>query len=122
MKRYVRFFLLAGCIAGTSHPAAGTQEVTLSVRPSVAVEHGTAMLLVLVERNELNRVLQWEMDGPNYYRSSTRQLDGAASPRTWTFTVRDLPEGEYGIRATVRRSNDSQVYALGQIRVVPASR
>jgi hypothetical protein len=30
----------------------------------------------------MNRVLMWEIDGVNYYRSSTMQLDGASSPRS----------------------------------------
>jgi hypothetical protein len=48
-----------------------------------------------------NRVLLWEVDGPNYYRSSELQLDGAAAPRSYVFLVRDLPAGQFEIRATV---------------------
>src|SRR5262245_50037987 len=44
--------------------------VGLAVWPRVAYTHGYAQLRVQVERNEANRNLTWEVDGPNYYRSS----------------------------------------------------
>jgi hypothetical protein len=75
-------------------------------------------LKVLVARNDSNRGLIWEVDGPNYYRSSEMELDGAASPRSYFFTVRDLPAGEFEVRATVRRSDNSQAVDRSSIRVV----
>jgi hypothetical protein len=46
------------------------------------------------------------------------ELDGAASPRSYFFTVRDLPAGEFEVRATVRRSDNSQVVDRSSIKVV----
>ena len=82
------------------------------------VARGEAHLTIYVERNDQNRVLNWEVDSRNYYRSSTAQLDGAESPRSWVFSLKDLAPGTYQVRATVRRSNNSESVALTQMRVV----
>ena len=72
-------------------PLNADQPITVTVWPSVAVAHGNAQLKVFVERNDANRTLSWEVDGPDYYRSSTMQLEGASAPKSWFFFVRDLP-------------------------------
>jgi hypothetical protein len=92
--------------------------IQLTVYPTITVAHGDAQLKIFVERNDENRALNWEVDGPDYYRSSTAQLDGADAPRSWFFLVKDLPEGSYQVRATVRRSNNSESVALAQMTVI----
>jgi hypothetical protein len=94
------------------------QAISITVRPAVTTFKGTAQLKVIVARNESNRALIWEVDGPNYYRSSTMELDGAASPRSYFFLVRDLPAGEFEIRARVRRNDDSEKFDRGRLTVV----
>ena len=75
----------------------------------------------LVARNELNRVLVWEIDGPSYYRSSTTELDGASSPRSYFFMAHDLPAGLFDIRVTVKRNDNTEARDRGQIRVAGAA-
>jgi hypothetical protein len=87
--------------------ASALQPITVSVYPTVALTTGTAQVRVRVERNEMNRTLVWEIDGSDYYRSSSVQLDGASAPRNWLFILRNLPEGEYNLRATIIRNNNS---------------
>ena len=72
----------------------------------------------LVSRNERNRMLVWEVDGPNFYRSSSIALDGAASPRSYFFMVKDLPGGEFDVRATVKRNDSSASVDRSTIMVV----
>ena len=62
------------------------------------------MLKVLVSRNEKNRMLVWEVDGPNYYRSSSMTLDGAAAARSYFFMVKELP----GRRIRCARHGEAQ--------------
>jgi len=109
---FIGMFLLAA-------PLVAEEPITVSVWPAVAVARGTARLKVFVERNESNRMLSWEVDGPNYYRSSSEEIDGAAAPRTWMFEVHDLPEGEFAIRAMVKRNNNSVSSAQTKIIVMP---
>ena len=119
MNRYLRLGLLTVCMAGSSQTIAADTQVTIAVRPAVTVARGNAQLKILVERNDRNRLLTWEIDGPNYYRSSRMELEGAAAPRSWFFLVKDLREGEYDIRATVDRSDNSQTMAVSSIKVLP---
>ncbi len=95
----------------------GDSSIGLVVWPRIAYAHGYAQLRVQVERNDANRKLIWEIDGPDYYRSSTIQLDGASSPKNWFFLVQNLPEGDFMVRATVRRNNDTESMAQSMISV-----
>ena len=125
MRRDVKHLFAATALVGLflfSMPLVADEPITVSVYPAVAMARGTAQLRVFVERNDLNRMLTWEVDGPQYYRSSTEDLDGAAAPRSWFFEVRDLPEGEYEIRAMVKRNNNSVSSARTKITVLRGTR
>ena len=117
MKRYFGVALAAGVLAGSMQMSAD-EAISITVRPSVTSYRGNAQLKVLVSRNEKNRTLVWEVDGPNYYRSSSITLDGAASPRSYFFMVKELPAGEFDVRATVKRNDSSTAMDRSSIKVV----
>jgi hypothetical protein len=117
MKRSWALMFAAGVLGGAMQMSAD-EAISITVRPAVASYGGHARVKVLVARHESNRSLIWEMDGPNYYRSSAMDLDGASSPRTYFFLARDLPSGEFEIRATVRRTDNSVVMDRSTIKVI----
>jgi hypothetical protein len=117
MTRCFGLILSVGVLAGSLQMSAD-EAISITVRPAVTSYRGSAQLKVLVSRNERNRVLVWEVDGPGYYRSSSIALDGAASPRSYFFQVRELPAGEYEVRATVERNDRSAVTDRSSIMVV----
>ena len=117
MKRYLALAMSAGVLAGSVHTSAD-DAISITVRPAVASFRGNAQLRVLVSRNEKNRTLVWEVDGPNYYRSSSITLAGAAAARSYFFLVRDLPAGEFEVRATVERNDRSTVIDRSSIKVI----
>ena len=117
MKRTLGMAVAAGFLLGSMHLSAD-EAISITVRPAVATVNGNAQLKVLVARNDMNRSLTWEVDGPTYYRSSEIGLDGAASPRTSVFVMRALPAGEFEVRASVKRSDNSVAVDRGTIRVV----
>jgi hypothetical protein len=86
-------------MTGSSQMIAADAQVTIAVRPAVTVARGNAQLKILV--------------------SSRMELEGATAPRSSFFLVRDLPEGECDIRATVDRSDNSQTMAVSSITVLP---
>jgi hypothetical protein len=45
-------------------------------------------------------------------------MDGAAAPRSYFFLMRELPAGEFEIRATVTRNDQTKVMDRSTIRVV----
>jgi hypothetical protein len=117
MTRYFCLALAAAALAGSMQMNAD-EAVSITVRPTVAPYRGNARVKVLVARNDANRSLMWELDGPNYYRSSTMELDGASSPRTYFFMARELPAGDFEVRAIVRRNDSSVVMDRSTIKVV----
>ena len=117
MKGYFGIAVAAGILAGSMQMNAD-EAISITVRPAVTSYRGNAQLKVLVSRNEKNRTLVWEVDGPNYYRSSSIALDGAASPRSYFFMVRELPAGEFDVRATVKRNDSSTAVDRSSIKVV----
>jgi len=117
MRRLFGVALAAGILAGAIQSNAD-EAVSITVRPAVASYGGNAQLKVLVARDDKNRTLVWEVDGPNYYRSSALQLDGASAPRSYVFVVRDLPGGEFDVRATLKRMDSSTVVDRSSIKVV----
>ncbi len=105
--------------AGGSTSVSAREPITVSVWPAVTTARAAARLKIQVDRDDENRALIWVVDGPSYYRSSTQQIDGADAPRLWFVVVKDLPAGEFDVRAVVRRRNNSEVVALTKIVVLP---
>jgi hypothetical protein len=108
---------VAGVLVGSMQPS-GDQAISLTVRPTITTYRGNAQLKVLLSRDEKNRTLVWEVDGPSYYRSSSVELSGASAPRSYFFVARDLPAGEFEVRATVRRNDRSSARAVSTLTVI----
>ena len=104
-----RFLLAALVLSYGALVRAAAQPVTVSVYPVVTSVHAGTRVMVRVDSHEMNRTLVWEVDGPDYYRSSSIQLDGASAPRSFFFMLHNLPEGEYNVRVTIIRNNNSLV-------------
>lgn len=117
MRQYFNLGLVAALLAGSTQ-ASGDQTISMTVRPAIAPYRGNAQVKILITRDEKNRTLKWEVDGPNYYRSSSVELEGASAPRTYYFLARDLPAGDFEVRATVRRTDRSTSSAVGRLKVV----
>ena len=117
MKRYLPLAVVAGVLAGSMQMSAD-EAISITVRPAVTSYRGSAQLRVLVSRNEKNRMLVWEVDGPGFFRSSSTTLEGAAAARSYFFMVKDLPGGEFDVRATVKRNDNSAATDRSTIMVV----
>ena len=120
VRQAVALIALCGGL-GTPVFLAAKDPIAVSVWPANVITGGMARLKVIVERNDLNRAMTWEVDGPGYYRSSTKQLDGADAARNYMSEVRDLPQGEFDVRATVRRADKSESIATCRIIVVTSN-
>ena len=116
MTRHFSWILAALLLGGTAGSNAD-EAISVTVRPAITTAKSNAQVRVVLARNDQNRALIWEVDGPNYYRSSAMELDGASAARTYTFIVRDLPAGSYEVRARVRRKDDSVVISRTKILV-----
>ena len=83
--------------------AAGTKEVVeIRVRGRYFTEPATIRVTVAVEPDESNRSLLIAADGDRLFRSSEVSLDGDNGQRLHTVEFKNLPAGQYVLRAEVR--------------------
>ena len=118
MRIFIGSFVFFIALIAAAVVVQTVEPITVSIYPAVSSVRGSAHLKVFVERDQSNRALTWEIDGPEYYRSSSIPLDGAAAPRSWFFDIKNVPPGEFEVRATVKRNNDSESVALSKFTVL----
>jgi hypothetical protein len=75
----------------------------LAIRVSPAVSFAPANLVVrvMIESDQSNRAIEIIAESPEFYRSSSIELDGNRAPRTSLFEFRSLPSGTYEVTATL---------------------
>lgn len=74
---------------------------SIHVTPAVGFEGTDLRVLVRITPHADERTLSIVVEGPRYYASTERQLDGEASARAHLFSWRQLPTGDYRITATL---------------------
>jgi len=116
MKPGYVLLVAVGVVAGAMHLDA-EDAVSVTVRPAVTMQ-GSARLKALVARDERNRLLIWEVDGPGYYRASYIELEGAAAPRTYSLLVQGLPPGDFEVRAIVKRNDLTDALDVTNLKVI----
>jgi hypothetical protein len=92
--------LAALALLATSPLDAG-ERLAVRVAPAVAFAPATLVIDAIAERDPANRVLQIQVEGADYYRSSRLQLDGDQAPRTTTVRYDNIPGGTYEVRVTL---------------------
>lgn len=81
----------------------GAEEVVeLRMRGRYFTEPATVRITIAVAPDEANRMLVVEADGDKLYRSSEVALAGKNAERIHTVEFKNLPAGEYIVRAEVR--------------------
>lgn len=103
--RHVRYFVLAGASAAaivSSTIATAAQDVVeLRLRGRYFSEPATVHITVAVQPDAENRMLVIEADGERLFRSSEVALEGKSEQRLHTVEFKNLPAGQYVIRAEV---------------------
>ena len=77
------------------------EPVKIQVTGRYFAEPATVHITVAVEPNQQNRVLRVEADGDNFFRSADVTLAGENEPRYHTLWFKNLPAGDYVVRATL---------------------
>ncbi|HTV01235.1 MAG TPA: hypothetical protein VMF13_11880 [Luteitalea sp.] len=77
---------------------------SVSITPVVAFAGADMRVVVRVLPDAGNRRLQLSVDAPTFYASTERQLDGVDGARAHTFSLHELPAGEYQIVAVLEGS------------------
>ena len=71
----------------------------IHVSPTTARAPADLYIYVSVARRHENRLLRVTAESEEFFRSSEAQLDGEFSARVTVFRFRELPPGDYQVRA-----------------------
>lgn len=94
--------------------------VSVRVSPTVAREPARITVRVSVEPNADNRGLEVVAESATFFRSSYLQLDGERAARTSVFQYRDLPAGNYVVRAVLLdREGERDGIAVAKVTIGP---
>ncbi len=104
MRRAATLLLL---LLAAGSAAADTPPIRLQLSPKIGQAPQDVHVKVFVERSPANRWLTLAVDGPNYSRTTTWQLDGEASTRVFDVWRQGLPCGDYTVVAEVKRNDGS---------------
>jgi hypothetical protein len=78
--------------------AAGQSQLRISVYPSYTLAPANVRVQAVIEPARENRALEFVVESPQYYRSSTIELDGEQSARVHVVQFRALSGGTYEVR------------------------
>ena len=92
-------------------------QLSIRVSPRVAFSPANILVRTFVERDSDNREIQVVADSPNFFSSSSVQLDGDDAPRSKEFRFRDLPAGDYTI-VVVLIGQDGKQRAIASSTVI----
>ena len=87
-------------------PSHAADVVELRLNGRYFAEPATVHVTVTVEPDAQNRVLRIEADSDRMFRASDITLDGATEKRLHTVEFKNLPAGNYMLRAEVRSTTD----------------
>lgn len=85
-----------------------SEKLTLRVTPNVSSAPSTVVVKAIVAKDADNRWLHIEAESGAFYRSSEVQLEGDKAPVITEIRLKNLPGGEYTVKAVLRDSAGHQ--------------
>ena len=98
-------FLITALVAAGAMRGDASDVVEIRLRGRYFVEPATVQVIVAVEPDAANRTLRIEADSQQMYRASDVTLSGADEKRLHIVQFKNLPAGEYMLRAEVMSSD-----------------
>lgn len=92
---------IAALVTAAAGPGHGREIVEILLRGRYFVEPATVLITVAVEPDAENRALRIEADGDSLFRASELTLTGASDKRIHRVEFKNLPAGNYTLRAEV---------------------
>ena len=107
MKRRISawMFLVTALVGAGAMRGDATDIVEIRLRGRYYVEPATVQVIVAVEPDAANRTLRIEADSEHMFRASDVTLSGADEKRLHMVQFKNLPAGEYTLRAEVLSSD-----------------
>ena len=107
----------AALIAVDTRQTNAREVVEILLRGRYFVEPATVQVTVAVEPDQKNRALRIEADGDQLFRGSELTLAGASEKRLHTVEFKNLPAGNYILRAQVLGTDDVRGMASQELVV-----
>lgn len=98
-------FLTAALISAVAVRGDATDVVEIRLRGRYFIEPATVQIIVAVEPDASNRTLRIQADSDHMFRASDFALSGADEKRLHTVEFKNLPAGNYTLRAEVLSSD-----------------
>ena len=106
-RRLIAVAVFSVALTTTGARAGHANEVVeILLRGHYFVEPATVQITVAVEPDALNRSLRIEADGERLFRASQLTLNGASEKRMHAVEFKNLPAGNYVLRAEVLGAED----------------
>ena len=106
-RRLIAFAVFATTLITTgTRPGHAKEVVEILLRGHYFVEPATVQMTVAVEPDAKNRSLRIEADGDRLFRASQVALEGAEAKRIHSVEFKNLPAGNYILRAEVLSNDD----------------
>jgi hypothetical protein len=106
-RRLIAFAVFATALITTgARPGHAKEVVEILLRGHYYVEPATVQIMVSVEPDAKNRALRIEADGERLFRASQVALEGADAKRIHSVEFKNLPAGNYVLRAEVLSGDD----------------
>ncbi len=109
--------LTAALIATAVLRGIAGEVVEIRLRGHYFAEPATVQITVAVEPDQANRVLRVEADGDRLFRSTEVELSGVTDKRLHTVEFKNLPAGDYELRAEVLSQDKVRGMATQELTV-----
>jgi hypothetical protein len=117
-KVVIHLAFAAVIFAGLATPGA-EELVSIRLNGRYYSEPATLHMTIAVEPSPDNRVLRVEADGDAFYRSADVSLEGSEAPKHHVLSFKNVPAGNYMLRAYVLAGGQAVAVAETPLIVLP---
>jgi hypothetical protein len=118
MKKLGLAAAMSACLLGAAGTLNGGQPLTLKVSPAMAAAPAFIRVSAIVEASDENRSLEVVAQSPQFFRSSTIDLDGRSAPPLTVIEYPNLPPGFYEVSAVLIGTTGKRATAMRFVKVV----
>jgi hypothetical protein len=118
MKKLVLAAAVCTCLFTGAATVGGKQPLTLQVSPTMTAAPAFIRVRALVEANDDNRSLEIVAQSPQFFRSSTIDLDGRHAPPLTVIEYPNMPPGFYDVTAVLVGASGKRATETRFVKVV----
>ena len=109
---------LISAVFGFATSGSTQDMVKLRLAGRYYAEPATVNISVSVQPDDSNRVLRIEADGETFFRSADVPLEGASAPKFHAIAFKNVPAGEYVVRAQLLSKGDVRAVSQEMLTVI----